>query len=141
MKIRNTEIEAEITKIKNKQKESDTVIEKTLVLNPERMEAWKRQEELFSQIGKDEENMDSLSCFKKLIKTYTLESCYTEINNKIKNAEYTEIGAYLSSVMEGNVNYGHSYSYKKMHKPVYRGINHQFINHDDYQPNSIGCWP
>lgn len=97
--MRNNEIEKEIEDFKSKNKESD---HKTLELDPTRMQAWKKQEDLFASIGKDNEKMNTLDCYQRLIKTYTLETCYLEINNKLKNGEFTDLIAYFSSIFEAH---------------------------------------
>lgn len=47
----------------------------------------------------------------------------------------------MTSVIEGDMTYGDKYAYKSIHKPVYRGINHSYVDHNNYKPNSIGFWP
>ena len=47
----------------------------------------------------------------------------------------------MSTVVDGLVSFSKEVSYKLIHRPIWRGISSQYVNFDDYKPNTIGIWP
>jgi hypothetical protein len=76
-----------------------------------------------------------------LIKIYTSNDFYTEINKAFAEKQFESIKYYNAFLLDYVQHVGKDYAYKELLKPVYRGVPSIFVNMDDYRLGSIGYWP
>ena len=76
-----------------------------------------------------------------MIKAYSYDACYEEINTLLRKNGIEEIQTYLTACIEGLSKFYTQCGYQTFHLPVYRGIDPSNVNIDDYPINSILTWP
>mmetsp|Transcript_23789 Transcript_23789/g.36478 ORF Transcript_23789/g.36478 Transcript_23789/m.36478 type:complete len:148 (+) Transcript_23789:924-1367(+) len=59
----------------------------------------------------------------------------------MRNGEFSSISSYLSSLIQGATQFSEEIRYLDCSKPLFRGINPNFVNLDEYKVGSIGVWP
>lgn len=85
--------------------------------------------------------IDKSKSLKTLIKTYTGESVYRQIGQSLVNGNYSDIQYYLTAILRDVDTIGTRLAYTQFNEPLYRGINKDAINLDDYKPFKVHFWP
>ena len=77
---------------------------------------------LKSFITKDK-TLDTDSAFEALIKTFSTEAMYTDINYYLRVSHTHKLQNYMQGMLRLNEKSNLSRCYKTFHEPVYRGMN------------------
>ena len=78
---------------------------------------------------------------KLLIKSYTSEAVFGNVNRSIVDSQFEGIHNYLAAIIENIPNYCQNLRYSDYSKPLYRGVNPMLINvKKDYSLFSVGYW-
>ena len=67
-----------------------------------------------------------------MMKAYSYDACYEDINKCLRQNRIEEIQTYLTSAIEGLNKYSKSYGYTTFHLPVYRGVDPKNVRIGDY---------
>lgn len=79
---------------------------------------------------------------KCLVKTYTGQACYANINKSLASRKTSKISKYLSTMLNQMMALEKPMVFvSETNEPVYRGVKASCIDLDDYRPGSIGFWP